>query len=174
MLFIMGVCQWELLYEGLCVLSCTYKLSYVLCYLLWVCVSESICMKVCMSCPVYIVVRLILFHHGCVSVRESVWKFVCLVLYILSYVLCYFIMGVCQREHLYESLCVLYCIYCRTSYVISSWVCVSERVCIKVCMTGNDHLTWRGGGGFFFFLKKYSDSQCCWKKYSDFGGGKKT
>jgi hypothetical protein len=23
------------------------------------------------------------------------------------------------------------------------------------------------------FLKKYSDSQCCWKKYSDFGGGKK-
>ena len=25
----------------------------------------------------------------------------------------------------------------------------------------------------FFFIKKYSDSQCCWKKYSDFGGGKK-
>jgi hypothetical protein len=24
-----------------------------------------------------------------------------------------------------------------------------------------------------FFLKKYSDSQYCWKKYSDFGGGKK-
>jgi hypothetical protein len=22
-------------------------------------------------------------------------------------------------------------------------------------------------------VKKYSDSQCCWKKYSDFGGGKK-
>ena len=37
---------------------------------------------------------------------------------------------------------------------------------------GNDHLTWRGGG-YVFFLKKYSDSQCCWKKYSDFGGGKK-
>jgi hypothetical protein len=36
---------------------------------------------------------------------------------------------------------------------------------------GNDHLTWRGGYGFF--LKKYSDSPCCWKKYSDFGGGKK-
>ena len=40
----------------------------------------------------------------------------------------------------------------------------------------NDHLTWRGGGGgggggYVFFLKKYSDSQCCWKKYSDFGGG---
>jgi hypothetical protein len=31
--------------------------------------------------------------------------------------------------------------------------------------------------GFMFFSKKkkkkYSDSQCCWKKYSDFGGGKK-
>ena len=45
---------------------------------------------------------------------------------------------------------------------------------------GNDHLTWRGGGGervggggYVFFLKKYSDSHCCWKKYSDFGGGKK-
>jgi hypothetical protein len=60
---------------------------------------------------------------------------------------------------------------------------------------GTDHLTWRVGYGFFFrselfyldntrvriyffchdgfFLKKYSDSQCCWKKYSDFGGGKK-
>ena len=23
------------------------------------------------------------------------------------------------------------------------------------------------------YMKKYSDSQCCWKKYSDFGGGKK-
>ena len=23
-----------------------------------------------------------------------------------------------------------------------------------------------------YFLKKYSDSKCCWKKYSDFGGGK--
>ena len=28
-------------------------------------------------------------------------------------------------------------------------------------------------GGYGFFLKNYSDSQCCWKKYSDFGGGKK-
>jgi hypothetical protein len=25
----------------------------------------------------------------------------------------------------------------------------------------------------FFILKNYSDSQCCWKKYSDFGEGKK-
>ena len=38
---------------------------------------------------------------------------------------------------------------------------------------GNDHLTWKGGWVLcFFFLKKYSYSQCCWKKYSDFGGGK--
>ena len=29
------------------------------------------------------------------------------------------------------------------------------------------------GGIMVFFQKKYSDSQCCWKKYSDFGGGKK-
>jgi hypothetical protein len=29
------------------------------------------------------------------------------------------------------------------------------------------------GEGYGFFLKKYSDSQCCGKKYSDFGGGKK-
>ena len=36
---------------------------------------------------------------------------------------------------------------------------------------GTDHLTSRGGYGFF--LNKYSDSQCYWKKYSDFGGGKK-
>ena len=30
----------------------------------------------------------------------------------------------------------------------------------------------KGGGYGFFSKKKYSDSQCCWKKYSDFGGGK--
>jgi hypothetical protein len=29
------------------------------------------------------------------------------------------------------------------------------------------------GGVMVFFLNKYSDSQCCLKKYSDFGGGKK-
>jgi hypothetical protein len=29
------------------------------------------------------------------------------------------------------------------------------------------------GGLWVFSKKKYSDSQCCWKKYSDFGGGKK-
>jgi len=31
----------------------------------------------------------------------------------------------------------------------------------------------KGRGGYGFFLKKYSDSQCCRKKYSDFGRGKK-
>ena len=74
------------------------------------CVSESMCMKVCMivSCPAYIVVRLMLFHYKCVSVRACVWKFV--------------------------RLCVLYCIYCRTSSVISLYVCVSENMCMKVCM----------------------------------------
>jgi hypothetical protein len=28
-------------------------------------------------------------------------------------------------------------------------------------------------GLWLFSKKKYSDSQCCWKKYSDFGGGQK-
>jgi hypothetical protein len=28
-------------------------------------------------------------------------------------------------------------------------------------------------GGLCFFLKKYSDSQCCWNFFSDFGGAKK-
>ena len=44
--------------------------------------SENICITVCML------------------------NFVCLVLYILSYILCYFTMAVCQREHLYERLYV--------------------------------------------------------------------
>jgi hypothetical protein len=36
---------------------------------------------------------------------------------------------------------------------------------------GTDQLTSQGGG-YGFFLNKYSDSQCYWRKYSDFGGGK--
>ena len=32
---------------------------------------------------------------------------------------------------------------------------------------------WFNNHGLYFFLKKYFDSQRCWKKYSDFGGGKK-
>ena len=35
------------------------------------------------------------------------------------------------------------------------------------------NLKGEGGEVMVFFLKRYSDSQCCWKKYSDFGGGKK-
>jgi hypothetical protein len=46
-----------------------------------------------------------------------------------------------------------------------------KYIVIYMIWLGNDHLTWRGG--YVFFLKKYSDSQCCWKKYSDFGGEKK-
>jgi hypothetical protein len=74
-------CQWEYLYESL------YD---------------------CVSCPVYIVLILKLLHFECVSVRASVWKFVWL--------------------------CVLSCIYCLGSYVISLWVCVSESICMKACM----------------------------------------
>ena len=47
-----------------------------------------------------------------------------------------------------------------------------DKTCfVNLLCLGNDDLTWRGV--MVFFLKKYSDSQCCWKKYSDFGGGKK-
>ena len=49
-----------------------------------------------------------MFVFEWVSVRTPVWKFLCL--------------------------CVLYCIHCRTSYVISLLVCFSESTCIKVCM----------------------------------------
>ena len=110
------------------------------------------CMKVCMivCCPVYIVVRLMLLNYRCVSVRACAWQFVwlCVVLYILSYVLCYFIICVCKWEHVYESLydcvscpvyivvrlmlfhyrcydCVLSCIYCRTSLMLFHNRCVS-------------------------------------------------
>ena len=118
-----------------------YILSYVLCYfIIGVCQWEHVYDSLydCVSCTVYIVVRLMLFHYRCVSASACVWKFVwlCVALYILSYVLCYKIIGVCQLKHLHESLydCVLYCIYCRTSYVISLYVCVSESMCMKVCM----------------------------------------
>jgi hypothetical protein len=123
---------------SLCVLSCIYcRMSYVI--YLWACVSESIYMYqslyVCVSCPVYIVVCLMLSIYGRVSVRActciKVCMFVCLVLYILSYVICYLFMGVCQWEHVHVSkfvcLCVLSCTYCRMSYVIYWWACVSEQ-----------------------------------------------
>jgi hypothetical protein len=37
----------------------------------------------------------------------------------------------------------------------SIWLEIEKSLCVKS------------------FLKKYCGSQCCWKKYSDFGGGKK-
>jgi hypothetical protein len=81
-------------------LSCIYcRMSYVVS--LWVCVSEFICMKVCM--------------------------FVYLVLYILSNVLCCFIMGVCQWVHLYESLyvCVSCPVYIVERLMLFHYRCVS-------------------------------------------------
>ena len=99
-----------------CMIVCLvlYILSYVLCYFIigvcqWEHVYESLYDSV--SCPVYIVVRLVLFHYRCVSVRSL------------------FVMRACVVW-----LCVLSCIYCRTSYVISLYVCVSESMCMKVCM----------------------------------------
>ena len=76
-----------------------YILSYVLCYLIigvcqWEHLHESL--SDCVSYPVYIVVRLMLFNYRCVSVRASSWKFV--------------------------RLCVLSCIYCRTSYITSLYL----------------------------------------------------
>jgi len=46
--------------------------------------------------------------------------------------------------------------------VLSIWLTIRERP-----------FNLKGRGGYGFFLKKYSDSQCCRKKYSDFGRGKK-
>jgi cell division protein FtsX len=105
--FIIGVCQWEHVYERL------YD---------------------CVSCPVYIVVRLMLFHYRCVSVRACVWKFVwlCVVLYILSYVLCYWIICVCQWEHVYESLydCVSCPVYIVVHLMLFHYMCVSVTSCV--------------------------------------------
>ena len=120
--WIICVCQWEHVYENLydCV-SCPVYIVVHLMLFHYSCVSMRVCVWKCLV--LYIIVRLMLFHYRCVSVRACVWKFVwlCVVLYILTYVLCYFILGVCQWKHVYERLydCVLSCIYCRTSYVIS-------------------------------------------------------
>ena len=103
--FIMGVCQWESLYESLCVLYCIYcRTSYVIS--LYVCLSESMCMKV--------------------------YMIVCLVLYILSYLLCYFIIGVGKWEHVYESLydCVSCPVYIDVRLVLFHYRCVSVRACL--------------------------------------------
>jgi hypothetical protein len=58
-------------------------------------------------------------------------------------------------------------------------VCTLQQVFNKCCFFfARDRLLRERpfnlkGGSYGFFPKKYSDSQCCWKKYSDFGGGKK-
>jgi hypothetical protein len=126
-------CAWKFVW--LCVVL--YILSYVLCYFtIGVCQLEHVYERLydCVSCPVYIVVRLMLFHYMCVTVRACVWKFVwlCVVLYILSYVLCYSIIGVCQWEHLYESLydCVSCPVYIVVRLVLFHYMCVSVRACV--------------------------------------------
>jgi hypothetical membrane protein len=110
----MGVYQWEHLYESL------YD---------------------CVSCPVYIVWSLRLFHYGCVSVIASVWKlaWLCVLscIYCLESCLKLFHYGcVSVRAYVWKFawLCILSCIYCLESLVISFWVCVSESKCMKVCM----------------------------------------
>ena len=50
-------------------------------------------------------------------------------------------------------------------------VTVKNRVNIKTKQLRERPFNLKGG--LWFFSKKYSDSQCCWKKYSDFGVGKK-
>ena len=146
------VCDSESMCMKVCMIVCLvpYILLYVLCYFIicvwqWEHVYESL--YDCVSSPVYIVVRLVLFHYRCVSVRACVWAFVwlCVVLYVL---------GVCQGVYIvvrlmlfnyrcvsgrtfvwkFVWLCVLSCIYCCTSCVISLYVCGSESMCIKVCM----------------------------------------
>ena len=50
-------------------------------------------------------------------------------------------------------------------YIVDGYVIVNKKNCLR---------DWPFNlKGYGFFLKKNSDSQCCWKKYSDFGGGKK-
>ena len=60
------------------------------------------------------------------------------------------------------------CSWLASSILFSLYI--SGNIARPICL-GTDHLTWRGV--MVFSLEKYSDSQCCWKKYSDFGGGKK-
>ena len=54
------------------------------------------------------------------------------------------------------------------------WSYLTEIDCLSFQQEIRDGpFNFQGGGGYVFFLNKYSDSQCYWKKYSDFGGGKK-
>jgi hypothetical protein len=59
----------------------------------------------------------------------KVCQIVCLILYILSYVLYYLIIGVCQLEHLHESLsdCVSYLVYIVVRLMLFNYRCVSVR-----------------------------------------------
>jgi hypothetical protein len=118
--FIMGVCQWQHLYESLhdCVscpvyivirlmlfhYGCVSVKAYVMDVCQWKHMYESL--YGCVSCPVYIVIHLILFHYECVSVTASVWKF--------------------------AWLCVLSCIYCHTSYFIS--------LCLKLILNATMYI----------------------------------
>jgi hypothetical protein len=80
------------------------------------------------SCPVYIVVRLIL----CVSenICKKVCMFQCLVLYILLYVL----YCVSVRTYVRKFVCLsfLSCIYCCTSYIVCQWQHMYERLYVWV------------------------------------------
>ena len=116
-----------------CMIVCLvlYILSYILCYfIIGVCHLEHVyeSFHACVSCPVYIVVRLVLFYYRYVSVRACVWTFVwlCVVLYISSYVLCYFTIGVCQLEHVYDSLydCVSCPVYIVVLLRLFHYMCV--------------------------------------------------
>ena len=121
-----------------CMIVChvLYILSYVLCYfIIGVCQWEHVYDSLydCVSCPVYIVVRLMLFHYRCVSVRACVWKFVwlCVVLYILSYVLCYFILC-CVSESMCMKVCMIVCcpVYIVVRLMLFHYRCVSARACV--------------------------------------------
>jgi hypothetical protein len=101
---------------------------------------------------------------------------------------------VIEGEHLHR-LCLMcnpigYCIYafiqwniwieqkntctkCSSGTIYQSSVSGSDCCCLSQFSNFSAISFNLKGGGYGFFLKKYSDSQCCWKKYSDFGGGKK-
>ena len=49
---------------------------------------------------------------------------------------------------------------------------ISPNVVHKYSYSGVQHTSSLGTDHLTFSKEKYSDSQCCWKKYSDFGGGK--
>ena len=65
------MCVRESMFMIVCMIVCLvlYILSYVLCYFtIGVCQLEHVYESLydCVSCPVYIVVRLMLFHYRCV------------------------------------------------------------------------------------------------------------